>query len=147
MTYRLTPAVQGRGPFGIRPDRLAPSRVLRNGKFIARVLHRVDRPDFVQRYVIPIIAGKCVASFAFSEDADQFSMCTTLRRSDNEFRLSGEKAYITGGLMSDVLVTYARDESDRLVACLIERDAPGVELNPVNGIGFRTAAMGRLTLC
>jgi alkylation response protein AidB-like acyl-CoA dehydrogenase len=113
---------------------------------VARVLYHADRPDIVQRYVIPIITGKCIASFAFSEDTDQFSMRTTLWRSGNKFHLSGEKAYITGGLMSDVLLTYARDESDRLVACLIERDAPGVELNPVSGIGFRTAAMGRLTL-
>lgn len=113
---------------------------------IASVLRQAGQKDLIQKYVIPIITGRRIATLAFSEDTDLFSMRTTLRRSGNRYQISGHKDYVTGGLVTDVFLTYARDEEGSVVACLVEHGERGVEVRPAPGIGFRTSGMATLTL-
>lgn len=113
---------------------------------VADTLLKVGHADLTEEYVVPLITGERAASLAFSEDSDAISMRTTIRRQGNEYRISGHKDYVTGGLVADVLLTYARDESGYIVGCLVETSDPGVELSAAGGIGFRAGGMARLTL-
>ncbi|WP_194837604.1 acyl-CoA dehydrogenase family protein [Nocardia sp. XZ_19_369] len=120
--------------------------VLSMGTGVASLLAEAGRADLVEHYVKPIIAGRRTATLAFSEDSDAFSMQTTVRRDGAEYLVSGTKDYITGALIADVFLTYARGETGALVGCLVHSDDPGVEIVPVGGIGFRTSGMGRLVM-
>lgn len=113
---------------------------------VASVLCKTGQEEVLRKYALPLISGERTATLAFSEDADLFSLRTTLRRTEGGYRLSGRKDYITGGLAADLFLTYARDDDGCLVACLVEAGQPGAEVRPAGGIGFRTCGMASLTL-
>lgn len=113
---------------------------------VASVLCKTGEEAVLRKYALPLISGERTATLAFSEDADLFSLRTILRRTETGYRLSGRKDYITGGLVADLFLTYARDGDGCLVACLVEADQTGVEVQPAGGIGFRTCGMASLTL-
>jgi alkylation response protein AidB-like acyl-CoA dehydrogenase len=106
---------------------------------IARLLCESGRADLIERYAIPIADGRFGAGFAYTEGADAFSFRTVLHRKGDGYVLSGHKAYVTGGQMSDVLLTYPVDEAGDVVACLVERGDPGVTVTPADPVGMRTA--------
>jgi alkylation response protein AidB-like acyl-CoA dehydrogenase len=113
---------------------------------IAGALIELGRPDLIARYVRPMVAGKLGFALAYSEDADAFAMHTTLSRAPGGFRLSGRKDFLTGGQQADVILTYARDETGDLRACLVHRDDPGVEVIPLHPVGMHTSGPAALAL-
>lgn len=112
---------------------------------IARLVCESGRSDLIDAYAIPIARGACGAAFAYTEDADAFSFQTRLRRKGEDFVLSGHKTYVTGGLISDVFLTYGLDESGDLQACLVQRDDPGVTVTAALPMGMRTAGASSVT--
>ena len=113
---------------------------------IADALIEVGRPDVIERYVRPLVAGKLGIALAYSEDADAFAMRTTLTQGTGGCRLSGRKDFLTGGQQARVFLTYARAESGDLTACLVHRDDPGVEVIPLYPVGTRTSGPAALVL-
>ncbi|WP_409497461.1 acyl-CoA dehydrogenase family protein, partial [Amycolatopsis sp. cmx-11-12] len=89
--------------------------------------------------------GTIGAAIAYTEDADAWSFTTVLRRKGDDFVLSGHKTYVTAGIMSDVFLVYPLDETGDMVACLVERDDPGVTVTPAAPLGMRTAGAASLT--
>ncbi|TCO54823.1 acyl-CoA dehydrogenase family protein [Actinocrispum wychmicini] len=112
---------------------------------IARFVHESGRADLIKRYAVPIGEGTIGAGIAYTEDADPWSFHTVLRRKGDDFVLSGAKSYVTAGVMSDVFLTYPLDEVGDMVACLVERDDPGVTVTPAEPLGMRTAGAAGLT--
>jgi alkylation response protein AidB-like acyl-CoA dehydrogenase len=103
---------------------------------ITRQLHALGRADLFD-LCRALARGQKTASFCWSEGADAFSFKTVVRR-DGRLVLDGAKGPITGGLFSDVFVVYARDEERQdLVAVLVERTDPGVEVVPMDPMGLR----------
>jgi alkylation response protein AidB-like acyl-CoA dehydrogenase len=114
---------------------------------IAQALLESGRPDLIRDYVEPIARGTLGIALAYSENADAFSMRTTLcREATGGYRLSGDKDFTTGGLLADVFLTYARTESGDMAACLVHRDDPGVEVVPLSPVGTRTSGPAALRL-
>ncbi|EKS6730695.1 acyl-CoA dehydrogenase family protein [Enterobacter ludwigii] len=63
---------------------------------------------------------------------------TTLIADGNYVILNGEKAYATGAIDAHYNTVVAKDEEDRVVMVLVERDAPGLEfINDWDGFGQR----------
>lgn len=113
---------------------------------IPAVIAGVGRPDLINRYVQPMIAGKRFGTFAYTERSDAFDFGCRVVEVDNGFEVTGVKALQTGGYLADVFLTYARDEGDDLRLLLVERGDPGVAVEPVPTAGFRAAGLTRLTL-
>lgn len=114
---------------------------------IAHVLLESGKPGLIREYVTPIARGTLGIALAYSEDADAFSMRTTVCRvTGGGYRLSGRKDFMTGGLAAEVFLTYARNESGDLTACLVHRDDPGVEITPLTPVGTRTSGPAALRL-
>jgi alkylation response protein AidB-like acyl-CoA dehydrogenase len=120
--------------------------LLTMGTGVAGVLAATGRRELVDAYVRPILAGEAAATFAYSEDGDLFSMSTSARQVPGGYVLSGHKNYLTGGLVSDVILVYARDEAGRPAGFVVEPGDRGVRLDPADGIGFHSCGMASLTL-
>ncbi len=112
---------------------------------IARLVCESGRTDLIERYAVPIARGEYGAGIAYTEDADAFSFRTVLRRKDDGYVLSGYKSYVTGGLISDVFLTYPLDESGDMLACLVQADDPGVTVTAAEPLGMRTAGAASVT--
>ncbi|ANN18247.1 hypothetical protein SD37_23125 [Amycolatopsis orientalis] len=112
---------------------------------IARFVHESGRTDLIEKYAVPIGRGTIGAGIAYTEDADAWSFRTVLRRKGDDFTLSGYKSYVTAGTISDVFLTYPLDEAGDMVACLVERNDPGVTVTPARPLGMRTAGAAALT--
>ena len=65
----------------------------------------------------------------------------------DDFQLDGVKGYSTGSLFSQLITIVCRDDEGRTVSAVIERDAPGLEIeDDWDGFGQRTTASGTLRL-
>ncbi|MEU5959082.1 acyl-CoA dehydrogenase family protein [Streptomyces sp. NPDC047525] len=120
--------------------------ILGTRTIIAESLLASGRRDLTDRYVIPVARGELGIALAYSEDADAFSMRTTLRRSQSGYLLSGHKAFTTGGLLADVFLVYANDGAGDIAACLVHREDPGVTVNTLDPVGNRTSGPASLDL-
>ncbi|MFI9561578.1 acyl-CoA dehydrogenase family protein [Nonomuraea endophytica] len=112
---------------------------------IARLVCESGRADLIEAYAVPIARGTCGAGIAYSEDADAFSFNTLLTRKGDGFLLSGHKTYVTGGLISEVFLTYCLDESGDMQACMVEAEDPGVTVKAALPTGMRTAGACSVT--
>lgn len=152
----LSPAIGGAGAdvltwgivleqIGYRCADSALPMIINHTIDIARFIEESGRGDLIEKYAKPIGQGAISAGIAYTEDADAWSFTTLLRRKGDDFVLSGFKSYVTAGAMSDVFLVYALDESGDMVACLVERDDPGVTVTPAAPLGMRTAGATSLT--
>lgn len=113
---------------------------------IPAVISATGRADLVERYVEPMVRGRCFGTFAYTERTDAFDFQCRTRHDGDGYVIDGEKCLQTGGHLADVFLTYTRSEHDDLQLFLIERDDPGVRVEPVATSGFRAAGLTRLTL-
>lgn len=94
-----------------------------------------------------LVLGQRLVAFAYSEDADAFSLRTTARKFGDEIVLDGAKSIVTGGCIADSFLIYAREPSSQdMVAVLVDRDAPGLGVTPVRTMGVRAAGLASLQL-
>lgn len=112
---------------------------------IAGLLCATGDEHLVDAYAVPISRGECLPALAFSEGTDLLSLRTELTPDGPDFRLSGRKGFITGGLLADVFLTYAATGQGDLAACLVAADSDGVEVEPAHATGFRTAGAASVT--
>jgi len=106
---------------------------------ITHNLWELGRADVIEKYVIPLARGQMGIGFAYTEDADAFSFRSTARRRpDGRWVLDGLKRPVFGGQTADVVLVYVRGEDDDMLAFLIERDDPGVELESIEVNGLRS---------
>ena len=113
----------------------------------ANLVYRSKRTDLIERYVRPAVQGKSFIGWSYSEGTDPFSFETTIRKVNGDYVLNGEKLAITGGLGDDVFITYGvNEDGNDLIAVMVERTDPGVELTPVATMGLRSIGIARLKL-
>lgn len=96
-----------------------------------------------RKRLLPGLArGEILAAFAVSEPhvgSDAKSIETTAERSNASYVLNGAKKWITSGQIADLFLVLARC-GDRPTAFLVERDRPGVSVEPISGLlGLRGA--------
>jgi len=89
--------------------------------------------DLKRRYLPPVRDGKAIAAFALSEPeagSDVASMATTAKLDGNQFRIDGEKTWISNGGIADHYVVFARTGeapgARGLSAFVVDADAPGL---------------------
>jgi alkylation response protein AidB-like acyl-CoA dehydrogenase len=114
---------------------------------LVKLLHESGRADLADRYVRPMTRAERLPGFGWSEGRDALSFRTVLRRAGRGFVLTGEKLPIANAMIADVFVIFARsDESGDVVAVLVERGDPGVEITPYLATGLRASGMGRVRM-
>lgn len=103
------------------------------GAAIAKCGNERQRSEWLPR----IATGECIAAFALSEPdvgSDAKSVKTTYRKRGSSYVISGRKKWISFAGIAKLLVIIARDEHGHVSAFLIERDRPGLRLEPMRGL-------------
>jgi alkylation response protein AidB-like acyl-CoA dehydrogenase len=93
--------------------------------------------------------GQCIAAFALTEPdcgSDARSIETRAERRGDEFVITGTKKWVTFGQVADLFLVIASSENGA-VALLMERDTPGLEIRPLQGLlGTRASLLAELRL-
>ena len=91
--------------------------------------------DLKRRYLPPVRDGKAIAAFALSEPeagSDVAAMATTAKLDGNQFRIDGEKTWISNGGIADHYVVFARTGeapgAKGLSAFVVDADTPGLKV-------------------
>jgi acyl-CoA dehydrogenase len=112
-----------------------------------QVLAMSARPPLLDRYLHRVMRGEGVLPIAWSEGTDAFSFKTKAYPVDGGWVVSGQKQPLAAGAMALGFIVFARTESTNdVVALVVDRQAAGVEVEPVVGSGLRTAGFVRLKL-
>jgi alkylation response protein AidB-like acyl-CoA dehydrogenase len=86
----------------------------------------------VDRWVGPLTSAHTVGAFALTEPhtgSDAARVQTTAKQDGDRIVVSGEKTWISFGQIADVFLVFAQLEGQH-TAILVERDAPGVVVEP-----------------
>ena len=108
------------------------------------------RPEIVKRLIPPVARGDAIAAFALTE-ADHGSDAAALElraeRDGEEWRLTGEKTYISNAPDADVYTVFARTTPDAgakgVTAFAVEGDSPGLSGESIELVAPHP--VGRLT--
>jgi alkylation response protein AidB-like acyl-CoA dehydrogenase len=113
---------------------------------IPTVIVSAGQPELIDRYVSRMSQGRCFGTFAYTERSDSLDFGCRVFPDGDGYVVDGEKCLQTGGELAEVFLTYVRDEQDDLQLFAVERNDPGVHVEPVATAGFRSAGLTRLTL-
>jgi alkylation response protein AidB-like acyl-CoA dehydrogenase len=98
------------------------------------------------RWLPAIAGGEARVAFALTEPgsgSDAAALRTAARRTDGGFVVDGQKVFVTGARVADVIVTMARtqpdagDRRDGLSLLLLDPAAPGVTMRPLSKLGLK----------
>lgn len=130
---------------GLVPEPYVASVVLA-GSLLSELGSEAQRDSFLT----PMIEGQTSLAFAYAERQSRYELsdCTTrAEKTDDGFRISGEKVWVLNGHAADQIVVAVRtaggqfDESG-LSLLVVDGDAPGLERIRVPGMdGQRTAVL------
>ncbi len=83
-----------------------------------------------ERYLPRLVSGELVGAYALSEagsGSDALAARTrAVRGPDGNWRLTGEKMWITNGGFADVIIVFAKVDGEQFTAFIVERSFPGV---------------------
>jgi len=95
-----------------------------------RELLELASPDQIERYVMPVVRGETREAWAITEPeagSDIKDIKTTAERSEDDWVLSGEKWFVTGGERAGFFIVLAWAGEDQ-ASFLVDRDATGLEI-------------------
>jgi glutaryl-CoA dehydrogenase (non-decarboxylating) len=96
-----------------------------------------------------LATGETVSAFALTEPdagSDARSLKSTAVAKGDGYFLNGRKKWITFGQVAGVFLLFARLEDD-MAAFLVERDSPGLSIEPIRGLsGCRASMLAELHL-
>jgi len=96
-----------------------------------------------------LATGEIIAAFGLSEPhvgSDASSIETSARPEDDAYIISGQKRWTTYGQIADLFLIFAQCDG-KVSAFLVERDTPGLSVEPISGmIGTRASMLAALHL-
>ncbi|MBN1596911.1 MAG: acyl-CoA dehydrogenase family protein [Bacteroidales bacterium] len=93
-------------------------------------------PEQRQKYVTQLATGEKLGAYCLTEpgagsDANSGTTRAVLSEDGKHYILNGQKMWITNAGFADIQIVFAKIENDRVYsAFIVERDFPGVTLNP-----------------
>jgi alkylation response protein AidB-like acyl-CoA dehydrogenase len=103
-----------------------------------------------ERWLPPLAKGEMIGAFALTEPGagsaiqSQVTEFTRSSKSDSLI-LNGNKKWISCAQLAGVFLVFGKLEQSS-VACLVPREAPGLEIKPIHDLmGFRSAGLAQLT--
>ena len=118
----------------------------------AETILRWGTDDQKDKWLPPLAKGEKLAAFGLSEPdtgSDAASITTAYREQDGNYVLNGLKKWITFSQIADLFVIVAQGAKG-ITAFLVERDTPGLTVEPLDGLlGTRASMLGviHLTNC
>src|SRR5881394_639675 len=106
------------------------------GSLVIYALHSFGTPEQQERWLPGLVSGTRVGCFALTEHghgSDPGGMETRARREGDHYILNGSKCWIGNASIADVKVVWAKDDDDRVGGFVVEKDAPGLRANDIEG--------------
>lgn len=104
-------------------------------------IFRYGSEEQKQRSLVPLTKGVSISSFAFTEPAtgsDPRAIETRARPDGDDYIITGQKQFIALSPASQVAVVFAKDETERVSAFIVETFSPGYTLrHPCETLGVR----------
>ncbi|MDG1163406.1 MAG: acyl-CoA dehydrogenase [Burkholderiales bacterium] len=103
-----------------------------------------------QKYLPDLASGKKIGCFGLTEPdygSDAGSMITRAVKVPGGWKLNGAKMWITNSPVADVLVVWAKDESQTIRGFILERGMAGLETPKINGkFSLRASITGEIVM-
>ncbi|MBK6910506.1 MAG: acyl-CoA dehydrogenase family protein [bacterium] len=103
-----------------------------NNSLVCYPLQKFGTPDQHARFLKPLAEGQRLGAFCLTEPgagSDASGLTMSAVKDGNDYILTGEKAFITNGLMADTYIVMARTDKAQkakgISAFIVEGDAPG----------------------
>jgi hypothetical protein len=116
---------------------------------VVEIVARWASPSMRNAWLPKLCAGDAVGAFALTEPhagSDGHNIQTTAVRAGAEYRLDGDKKWITNGQIADLFLVFAR-VADKPTAFLVEAGRPGTCLEPSGDVlGTRASHLAELRL-
>lgn len=100
-----------------------------------------------EKWIAPILSGDIVPAFALTEPnvgSDIKSIETVAEKKEGSFVLNGKKKWITLGQIADLFLVFAKC-GDKPTAFLVERNTPGVNVEPIKDVyGLRANMLAEI---
>jgi alkylation response protein AidB-like acyl-CoA dehydrogenase len=110
-------------------------------------LSRFGSPDQVQQWGPALAAGQQLGAFCLSETgagSDAAAITTTATPAGAGWVLNGVKKWITGGQLADLFLVFAQGPHS-MVALLVPRSTPGVQVRPIEDmLGTRASMLAEI---
>ena len=133
---------------------LVPEPILATCVLGGTTLARAGSDEQRARWLAPLAAGELHAALAWAERGGRYDAAAVATRAEKlasgkGHRLSGAKIWVQGGHAAGLFLVTARTaggplERTGVSLFAVDRDAPGVEVRPVETMDGRRAAMVRL---
>ncbi|WP_211253700.1 acyl-CoA dehydrogenase family protein [Haematobacter massiliensis] len=113
---------------------------------------KLGRPEILERYARPVIAGEKIAALCVTEPgggSDVAALRTTARRDGAHYVVNGEKTFITSGVQADVLTVAVRTDLESRGAkgisfLVVEGDSPGLSRTELFKMGWHASDTAHL---
>jgi alkylation response protein AidB-like acyl-CoA dehydrogenase len=142
LTYGLLHEEMGRGCSSTRS-------LLTVHDMSAQAILRWGSREQKAQWLPRLATGEAIAAFCLTEPdvgSDAKSVKTSATAAGDSYILNGRKKWITFGQIADVFLVFAQCEG-RAVAFLVERDTPGLSVNPIFGmLGVRASMLAEVVL-
>ena len=106
--------------------------------------------DQKDRFLPKLRSGEFVGCFGLTEPdagSDPSSMRTRARKVDGGYLLNGSKTWITNAPIADVLLVWAKDETDTIRGFVLERGMKGLETPKIEGkFSLRASVTGMIMM-
>jgi butyryl-CoA dehydrogenase len=114
-------------------------------------LYTYSNEDQRQRFIVPLAAGKQLASFALTEPGagSDAAIQTRARRVDGGYRIDGTKVFISNGAEAGIILVFAtldRNLKHRgVTGFIVEKGTPGFSVSKVeHKLGIRASSTAEL---
>ena len=103
-----------------------------------------------QRFIPALAKGELIGSFGLTEPnygSDPGGMLTRAKNADGGYILNGTKTWITNSPIADVMVIWAKDETDQIRGFIVERGMTGVTTPKIEGkFSLRASPTGQIIM-
>ena len=141
VTFGLLNEALGRGSSSL-------TGVLTVQTMVSKALLKFGSLEQIQKWIPLLAKGEIIGAFALTEPgagSDIDSLVTEFTQSQGGFLvLNGAKKWITCGQFASLFLVFGK-LGDRSLACLVPRETPGLEVEPIHDLmGFRAAGLAKL---
>jgi alkylation response protein AidB-like acyl-CoA dehydrogenase len=116
---------------------------------VSKALLKWGSVEQIQKWIPKLAQGEIIGAFALTEPgggSDIHSLATEFTHSRGDsLALNGAKKWISCGQFASLFLVFGK-LGNRSLACLVPRETPGLEVEPVQDLmGFRAAGLAKLT--
>ena len=113
-------------------------------------IYKFGSEEQKENYLPKMASGSLIGCFGLTEPdagSDPGSMKTNAKKANDGFVLNGSKTWITNSPIADVLIIWAKDESNILRGFIVDRDCEGLTTPKLDGkFSLRASVTGQIFL-